>query len=111
MKKQQKVEFDIVDHAYRFFHDTFNEVNEDNLVEVGPIFAAVESFANFVNRRVDEVIDADIDLLNEYIKTHVPEDILWYKEVAPVLADLIIYWHDLYYKLKYPEQYKYQEDS
>lgn len=107
MKKQQKVEFDIVDHAYRFFHDTFTEVNEDNLVEVGPIFAAVESFANFVNRRVDEVIDADIDLLNEYIKTHVPEDILWYKEVAPVLADLIIYWHDLYYKLKYPEQYKY----
>ena len=52
---------------------------------------------------MDEVLEADIDMLNDYLKTHVPEDVIWYKETAPALADLIFYWHDEYLKLKYPD--------
>ena len=99
--KKAKIEFDIVDQAYRFFHERFPEVNDDNIYDCGPAYAAIESFANFIDRRVNEVIDADIDLLNEYLQSHVPEDILWYKDVCPILVDLILYWHSKYLNLKY----------
>ena len=103
--KKSRIEFDIIDQAYRFFRETFPEIDDDNYLEAYPAFTWIESFASYVSRKVDEVLEADIDMLNDYLKTHVPEDILWYKEVGPVLTDLIIYWHSEYLRLKYPDQY------
>ena len=100
------IEFDIVDQAYRFFGDRFPVVNDDNILETGPAFTYIESFAHYVEARVEDVFEVDVDMLNEYLRTHLPEDVLWYKEVAPVMCDLILYWRNEYLKLKYPESYK-----
>ena len=100
------IEFDIVDQAYRFFGDRFPVVNDENILETGPAFAYIESFADYVNKRVEDIFEVDVDMLNEYLKTHVPEDVLWYREVAPVMCDLILFWRNEYLKLKYPENYK-----
>lgn len=103
--KKSKNEFDILDQAYRFFRLKYPEINDDNYPEAYSAFTWIESFACYVSRKVEEVFEADIDMLNDYLKTHVPEDVIWYKEIAPALADLIFYWHDEYLKLKYPEQH------
>ena len=103
--KKSKIEFDILDQAYRFFRLKYPEINDDNYPEAYSAFTWIESFACYVSRKVEEVFEADIDMLNDYLKTHVPEDVIWYKEIAPTLADLIFYWHDEYLKLKYPEQH------
>ena len=103
---KQEIEFDIEDQAYRFFDKCYPEVDNDNITDAGPAFAAIESFSDYVNKRVDNVLEVDVDMLNKYLKTHVPEDVLWYKEVGPILANLIIYWRSEYFKLKYPQNYK-----
>ena len=83
--------FDVLDVSYRFFDSEFpsSKLNDDNFMDYANAFSAIQSFAEFIIAEDVDLPEMSVEIINKYLKTHVPTSLVWYKDTAPLLVRLI----------------------
>ena len=61
-------------------------------------FSAIQSFAEFIVAEDIDLPVMGVDLINKYLKNHVPTSLAWYKNIAPLLVRLIQHLRVLYHR-------------
>ena len=83
--------FDVLDVSYRFFDNEYpsSELNNGNFMDYANAFSAIQSFAEFIIAEDVDLPEMSVEIINKYLKNHVPTNLTWYKDIAPLLVRLI----------------------
>ena len=95
--------FDIVDTAYCYFDDKYDDKDLDAFDDNARVFAAIEAYAEYLNDNVEDLYTLGVDTLTDYLATHKPTSLLWCKDIIPILADLTQHIRNAFYRFEHPQ--------
>lgn len=73
------------------------------LMDNARAFAAIESYAEYIDDNVEDLYTLSADTLTEYLANHRPTSLIWYKDIVKVLADLTQHIRNAFFRFEHPQ--------